>query len=299
MRAPGLVSLLTWLSLPRGKSYGVEVVADPIEGLTAESLGTPFAGIYRHIYVPLFRRQIANAACVSYVTDSALQSRYPTKTSHVYSYSSIDLDEKVLQRAGPVIDRIKKQPDVMAQPHLIFVGNLHRPAKGLDLLLEALALVLTDYPAIQLTVVGGGPLLTEYKKLAERLGLRAVVRFLGKIPPGAPVFDRLCAADLFVLPSRREGLPRALIEAMAVGLPAISTDVSGARELLPTEFIVPLNDQQSLAETIRKMLSSRERRLRAARDNLKRARQFTRSHLKVIREQFYQCLIKNGEVVST
>jgi glycosyltransferase involved in cell wall biosynthesis len=71
----------------------------------------------------------------------------------------------------------------------------------------------------------------------------------------AAVIAHLDSADVFVLPSRTEGLPRALVEAMARALPAVATDVGGNAELLDPEFIIPVDDAAALADRLRRLWS--------------------------------------------
>ncbi|GAB3976194.1 glycosyltransferase family 4 protein [Plantactinospora veratri] len=81
--------------------------------------------------------------------------------------------------------------------------------------------------------LGDGRYRPRLERLATDLGVRRQVHFTGTISAATEVRRQLDAADLFVMPSRTEGLPKALIEAMARGLPAVATSVGGIPELLP------------------------------------------------------------------
>jgi phosphatidyl-myo-inositol dimannoside synthase len=95
-------------------------------------------------------------------------------------------------------------------------------------------------------------------------------------------------ADLFVLPSRQEGLPRALLEAMARGLPALSTPVGGIPELLAACDLVPVGDAAALADRIAKWARSPRRLAEAARRNLARARDFHEDALRGRRNDLFR-----------
>jgi len=119
--------------------------------------------------------------------------------------------------------------------------------KGIDILLRAWARVIRQEKGLKLIIVGDGPLAGELKKLSESLGVTESVTFMGMIQN---VMDYLENADLFVLPSRTEGLSNALLEAMSYGLPCIATKVGGNIELLgvddykkimPGKFIIERN----------------------------------------------------------
>jgi len=101
--------------------------------------------------------------------------------------------------------------------------------KGIDILLRAWAQVVRQEKDIKLIVVGDGPLAETLKKLCYFLGLTESVEFTGMIEN---VTKYLRNADLFVLPSRTEGLSNSLLEAMSYGIPCIATEVGGNSELL-------------------------------------------------------------------
>lgn len=132
-------------------------------------------------------------------------------------------------------------------PHLLAMGRFVRQ-KGFDTLLRAFALLLARRPA-QLTLAGDGPDRVALKALARELGISDHVHFPGLV---ADPFDRMAAADLFVLSSRWEGMPGVLVEAMAMGCPVISTDCpGGSRELLRQGALgplVPVDDPAALAD---------------------------------------------------
>jgi glycosyltransferase involved in cell wall biosynthesis len=114
-------------------------------------------------------------------------------------------------------------------PQLMAVGRLS-PEKGFDLLLRAMVSVRREFPEVSLLIAGCGPEETALKAERHALGLDSAVRFAGFIDRPWTLFP---AATLFVLPSRNEGLPNALLEAAAGGLPIVALPASaGVAELL-------------------------------------------------------------------
>ena len=108
-------------------------------------------------------------------------------------------------------------------PHILAVGRL-APEKGFDLLLRALAQVRRDFAHASLVIVGKGPELARLKALATELEIVDAVLFAGYVDRPAGFY---VGADLFVMSSRHEGMPNAIIEAMASGLPIVATPASG------------------------------------------------------------------------
>jgi glycosyltransferase involved in cell wall biosynthesis len=108
-------------------------------------------------------------------------------------------------------------------PHLLAMGRLS-PEKGFDLLLRAFASVRREFPDASLLIAGGGPEELRLKTLCRKLSLDSAVRFAEPIDRPWALF---AVATLFVLPSRHEGLPNALLEAAGGGLPIVALPASG------------------------------------------------------------------------
>ena len=97
---------------------------------------------------------------------------------------------------------------------------------------------------------------------------------------------------MFVFPSHAEGLPRVLIEAMAVGLPAVSTNVNGIPELLDKPFLVEVGDVDELTRKMKSIIQDQNVYNKASRDNLKRAKEYSEVILQERRRDFYSKLRK-------
>ena len=135
-------------------------------------------------------------------------------------------------------------------PHLVTAGRLSRE-KGFDLLLAAMPSVLEHFPQARLTLLGDGPCRAELDAQSRQLGLAEAVDFPGFQHNPWRYFRH---ADLFVLPSRYEGLPNALLEALAVGTPVVAADCPGGlREIqayCKQVVLVPPEDPVALAAAI-------------------------------------------------
>lgn len=156
-----------------------------------------------------------------------------------------------------------------AEPVLLAVGRLE-PVKGLDLLIAACAALARSGRPVRLVIVGEGSQRAPLERQAQDAGLGDWVTFTGALPPAA-IRAHLHASDLYVLPSRSEGMPLALLEAMATGTPAIAADVGGvARMAGGAVRLVRPEDPQDLAAAIAEL--SAKPALRRARGEAARAR---------------------------
>ena len=147
------------------------------------------------------------------------------------------------------------------ETHATIVTHVGRfaPPKNHALLIEAFARVRTSAP-LYLLLVGGGELENTVREQVAALGLESRVRFLGI---RADVADILRASDAFVLSSRWEGNPMSVMEAMAAGLPVVSTAVGGVPELVrdgETGLLVPSEDTGALAQAIQALVDNPARR---------------------------------------
>ena len=280
----GGLTHLVWSELRRaGKPYGVEVVADPWDALgpgTVKSIVRPLA---RRLCASNLRAQCRCAAAATYVTRSALQRRYPAGPDSFETYYS-----DVVMSAEAYVD----EPRVFEQPgsNLVQVGSLAHFFKAPDILVQAVAGLVQRGLAVNLRLVGGGRRQGELEELVDQLGVREHVCFVGQLAQREAVLAELDRADVFVLPSRQEGLPRALIEAMGRGLPCVASTRGGMPELLPPEDMVPAEDVQALTDKLAEVLTDPQRLTAMSARNLEVAGEYKPQELERRRLEYYRAL---------
>jgi glycosyltransferase involved in cell wall biosynthesis len=291
LRIPGEIGSFLYRNLKKkGISYGAEVVADPWDIFSPGSTKFLFRPLIRLRDMYKLARQCRDAAACSYVTRNSLQKRYPPGGWTIHC-SDVELpDSDIVDQAGfqERIERAKTKSESKDPWRICFVGHMGQPYKALDVLIEAVSVCVNKSMRLELTMVGGGRLESQLKEQAHRLGIADKVKFLGNVKTGSPVFEQLDKADLFVLPSRTEGLPRAMVEAMARGMPCIGSSVGGIPELLADEDIVPPADVKALADKMEEVLRDVSRLERMARRNLQTAREYRRSELSKRWVEFYK-----------
>lgn len=235
-------SLWIWLKL-LGRPYAREV-----QGKVGESISHGLskryrltAGLMAGLSDWLARLQVRGAFAASYVSRDCRQ-HYPTHGGREFEFSSVRLSEDLVGRARTLAE-------FDGPLRILSVGRMETD-KGHAYLLEALRQLRQRGIAFEARFVGPGTLVDLYRAQVEQSGMADAVQVLGGIEYGAPLFAQLDWAHLFVLPSLTEGLPRALVEAMARGLPALGTRAGGIPELLSDAAIVATRDAEAIAEKI-------------------------------------------------
>jgi glycosyltransferase involved in cell wall biosynthesis len=261
--------------------YGVEVVGDPYDVFSPGAFRHPLRPWLRWWFSRQLRQQCAQACAAAYVTKFALQKRYPCP-NYAIGVSDVEISDAALA-SGP--RNFSRGGHAFT---LIWVGSLAHLYKAPDILIEAVGKCVQSGIDLRLVLVGDGIHRDELEAQAVALGIEERVRFLGQLPAGEAVRRQLDEADLFVLPSRQEGLPRAMVEAMARALPCLGSTVGGIPELLPSEEMVPPGDSTALAQKIGEVLRDPVRLGNMSRRNLEIARGYRDEILSDQRNAFFR-----------
>ena len=252
IRPPAVLSMLSHMN--SAVIAARPLLPKPIRLLTREGTRTASRHVTRSrwrfwSYKQIYRRADV-VICQSDSMKEEMQREFglaSEKLARIYNPVDIEL---VWQLA-----RAAQNPFPTAGPNLVAVGRLSEE-KGLDLLLRALPIIRADIPTVHLTIVGNGPLGSALKSHARQLGLEPFVRFVGFQTNPYPFLSH---AQVLVLPSRYEGLPNAVLEALALGTFAVATNCTGAlREVAQTTSrlrIVHEFTPECLAETVRQSLA--------------------------------------------
>jgi glycosyltransferase involved in cell wall biosynthesis len=202
------------------RPYAVEVAGDPYDQMSPGAMRHPLRPVFRKLYVHNQRKLCAHATSINYVTERSLQVRYPpSRTADSFSSSDVDLPS----------DAYRSVPKHFSgnQLRLICVGMMEQLYKGQDVLIEALSELRAQDVNVDLTLVGDGAFRPYLVSHARRKRVSEYVHFTG-IRDRAEIRHELDRTDVFVLASRQEGMPRAMLEAMARSLPCVGTAAGGA-----------------------------------------------------------------------
>lgn len=260
------------------KPYLVELVGCPWDALW--NYGSLLGKLIAPFTYLKTKRLVRNSKYVIYVSNVFLQRRYPTKGKSIgcSDVSIPEPDEKVLQKRLDKI-RSRKEDDPLI---LGTAAGINVKYKGQQYVIKALSKLVKLGYNVEYHLAGAGT--KEYlTSVAEKCGVIDRVKFLGSIPREG-MFDYFDSLDIYVQPSKQEGLPRALVEAMSVGCPAIGSMTGGIPELLDDEFIFQNGSVRDIVGIIRK-LEIREME-EQAKTNFEKAREYRSDVLEKRRESF-------------
>jgi glycosyltransferase involved in cell wall biosynthesis len=233
------------------------------------------------------RRLVRGAPFVLYVTREFLQRRYPSngRTAAVSDVEVPELDPDVLRRR---LTRIASRP----RPFVIgTIGALSVRYKGFETAFAALADVRSRLPELQFRILGAGdPGL--WREEVERRGLDDVVVFSGTRRPGADVAAWLDDVDLYVQPSFQEGLPRAVVEALARACPVLGSTAGGIPELVAADSLHAPGDVAGLARLLAARVADRDWQEREARRSFELAQTYEATTLDAARTRFYEAFVE-------
>ena len=207
---------------------------------------------YRMLY-RLAARWVDGFIAVSEDVKTALMKTFdipPDKITVICNSVDVRRYQRPVDRAG-----VRRELGLAESARVVTVVATFKEQKGHRYLIEAAPAVISQYPELHILFIGDGELREEWQLRARDAGADGHIHFLGfrqDIP------ELLAASDCFVLPSLWEGLPMALVEAMASGLPIIATEVSGSKQAMvhgETGLLVAPGDAAQLEEAMVRMLS--------------------------------------------
>lgn len=288
-RIPGQISDLVISALKKSnKKYALEVVGDPDDVFAPGTIKHPLRGYFRNKMVKSIKNNIQNASAVLYVTKNTLQNKYPVKEGTYSTYAS-----NVKLESSETINFSKKWQSKNII-NITSIGSLEQMYKAPDIVLEAISILNKNDKNIEANLVwmGDGKFKKTLIELAKEKGIEKNISFIGNVNK-QQVFNYLSNSDLFVLVSRTEGLPRAIIEAMSIGIPVIGTKVGGIPELIEDSVLVEKNNAVTLAKKIEEIATNEDFYNQQATRNLVEAKNYKEEFLSQRRLEFYN-FIKNN-----
>jgi phosphatidylinositol alpha-1,6-mannosyltransferase len=289
VRVPG--ELGWWASLAAreaGTPLMMEVVGEPRSGWTTTRPG-PVASVIGALQARRLRRLARWVDAASYVNRTDLPRLYPCRAEVPWeAISSVRLERNQLRPA-------RRAPHDAAEIRVAFVGTFTRRKRVADIVLACGALRAQGL-AVSAVLVGDGPDRTSVEEAVKRHELGAAIRLPGHIADRDALWAVLDNSDAFVMPSASEGLPRAVLEAMARGLPAIGSHIPGHAEVLAQEAMFPVGDHAALASILRRVATDPGLYRRLSEHSVTTAAGFLDEVLSPRRRRLYEHLVSLASV---
>ena len=288
-RMPSQTAYMAYKSVKRKLPIAGEIVYDPTDDLKDNS------SLIKKIINKKISKQLKKfcieANGVSYVTKNTIQKNYPSKSrlkgeSKYYFesyYSTITLDKE--KYSGPR-DYRKNKSFVLCMSDV----SMNSYRKGEKTLIKVLRKILDKGYNVSAVIIGDGAKRKEFEEYAKEFDLEKKVVFLGRLASADEVRKVLLKSDVFVFPTKAEGLPRGILEAMAVGMPVLSTPVGGIPEIIDRKYLFDSDDVESFSNMLCYLIENPNELNEISKKNYLRSLEFSNDKLQQKRNKFYSKL---------
>lgn len=211
-----------------------------------------------------------------------MQKRYPPHKDAFHThYSSIQLPSKLISQHPRTADDFIKN-----KYRILLIGSMEQLYKGFDTMIDAIAISKSSQELFEIYIAGEGRYKQQLEQHAKDKGIASIVHFMGKLSR-EEIITTLDDSDIFVMPSKTEGLPRALIEAMARGLPAIGSDVGGIPELLESRYLFKPSNPNQINEILQALIQNPHELAAMSKKNIENSTDYCIEILSKRQKEFY------------
>lgn len=265
-----------------GKCYIVEVVGCSWD--SSWNYGTIFHKLIAPYNFFKTRKIVRNALSSIYVTQFFLQNRYPNINITNYA-SNVQLTDVSISNLNNHIDLIENSNGII---NIGMIGDLNTKFKGYDIALKAMSILKRFNFVFHL--VGGGDQ-TYIRSLVKKYNLEDKVNIIGRLQSGDKIFSFLDSLDIYIHPSKQEGLPRAVIEAMSRACPILASSVAGIPELIDLNWLHKPGDSEKLASHLKNFMNNKDLLKEQATLNFNKSLEYQQDVLNKRRFEFFESSI--------
>ena len=264
------------------KPYFIELTGDI--NLTLKN----HTNILKRLYGPILYRQISKAIADCkyglYVTEEYLQKVFPIEgiTCGCTDTNILDPRQDVLEKRLLKIGNLTKTSPIK----IGLIAWYHDTRKGIDTAIKALQMLNDNRISLHILGVGTEEDRNKWFRYAEKRNVKNQLVFDPPVSGVEKVLKWDEEIDIMILPSRSEGLPRSIVEAISVGCPCIISDVCGMPELVNSKWLHKPGDSKALCDLIKTMIDNPDEMTKAANENFKHSNNYTFSNLKAKRNNF-------------
>lgn len=249
-------------------------------------------GILGKILAPIsyfsMRKNVKSASNVLYVSNNFLQNRYPTKGKTIACSDVIinEVEDNILKNRLSKIDKFNNKNIILGT-----IGAVNVKYKGQEYIIKAIKSLKENGYKVRYELVGSGN--SEYlKKIAKKYNVLEEVKFIGSLEHNQ-IFTWLDNIDIYVQPSKLEGLCRAVIEALSRACPCILSDAGGNVELIDNKYIFKKKNILDFIDKLNKL--NKQEMKKQAINNFNKAKEFSDKKLNEKREEFYSDFLVGDE----
>ena len=237
------------------------------------------------------KKMVRDSFAVAYVTKDFLQKRYQTNAKITTYASNVQIpkvEDDVLDQHLQLLQREDENPVL----NIGIIGNLSIRYKGFDVALKALKKIKESDLKIKFKfhLVGGGDQ-TYVKSLIAENKLENECEVIGRLQAGKEIFKFLDQLDLYIHPSKQEGLPRSVIESMSRGCPVLASSVAGIPELIDSQYLHKPGDVEKLKQDLEKVLVNKTLRVEMAKSNFEVSKEYELTLLEKRRITFFKEIV--------
>jgi glycosyltransferase, family 1 len=290
LRMPSQTATMVWKHLKKGIPLAGEVVYDMMDDVNLPGQN-PIIKMLHVIISNNVKKFCFEANGVSYVTESTIQRHYPSyarlhgeSKEHFEShYSTITLSDNAFTCARN-FEGCRKLTLVLSSVAM----NSER--KGEKILIKTVRICRDKGYDVQAIIIGDGMLRPSFEQYAKELGVSEYVKFTGLLSSSDEVRKVMLKADMFVFPTQGEGLPRGILEAMAIGMPVLSTPVGGIPEVIESRYLFEPMDAVAFANAVCDLLNNPTELTVMSEKNFQKSLEFRNELLQERRNEFYKKL---------
>lgn len=287
LRMPSQTATMVWKHLRKDIPIAGEIVYDMMDDINLTGQN-PIIKMFHMITSNNMKKFCLKANGVSYVTEFSIQKHYPSHASlygeskeHFSSfYSTITLSENAFTGAR-TFDECEKITLALSSVAM----NSER--KGEKILIKTVKICRDKGYDVRAIIIGDGSLRSSFEQYAKDLEVSEYVEFTGLLPSSDEVRKVMLKADIFVFPTQGEGLPRGILEAMAIGMPVLSTPVGGIPEVIERKYLFNPMDADAYADSICRLIDKPAELTSMSRKNFKKSLEFRNELLQLKRDEFY------------
>ena len=287
LRMPSQTATMVWRHLRKGIPLAGEIVYDMMDDVNLPCQN-PIIKTLHIVTSNNVKKFCLTANGVSYVTEKSIQEHYPSyarlhgeDSEHFETfYSTITLSD----------DGFTGPRDFSNHNGLTLVLSsvaMNSERKGEKILIKAVKTCRDRGYDVRAIIVGDGALRPSFEEYAKELGITDFVEFTGLLPSSDEVRKVMMRADMFVFPTQGEGLPRGILEAMAIGMPVLSTPVGGIPEVIDRKYLFDPMDSDAYANEVCRLLDHKEELTEMSSKNYEKSLVFRNKILQTKRNEFY------------